>query len=167
MGQSVQEFIAAAKTKAREEYEKQRDLHLIELGLVKEEKTTLYSKFHTDTCNVWDPEKQMYCGTVSQAIDVTDEEYEEIKKLSPKKITPPQTDDFAETLLNGILIISLIVGIIGCIVFLSLGFESYRGSSTYFISAGILLVASLVNFAVGKVLLNISNNLHSINSKIK
>ena len=109
----------------------------------------------------------MYSGTVNQAIEVTDEEYEEIKKLSPNKITPPQINDYAETLLNGILIISLIVGIIGCIVFLSLGFEAYRGSSTYFISAGVLLVASFVNFAVGKVLLNISNNLHSINSKIK
>ena len=82
MEKTAQDFIAALKAKEREEYERKRDLHLIELGLVKENMITIYSKHMTDMCREWDAEKQMYFKQVNEPISVTDEEYDEIKRLT-------------------------------------------------------------------------------------
>ena len=169
MGQSAQEFISVAKAKAREDYEKKRDAHLIRLGLVdKEKKSIQYSRYQTAEYTTWDPEKQMYFGTVCSPIEVTDEEYEEIKRLTEDK--SKETLDMsngAESFLNVILIISLIIGIIAALGLFITGSIQYRGGGIYMLGGAAMLITSLVNFAVGKVVLNISNNLHSINAKTK
>ena len=168
MGQTVQEFIQAAQAKEREEFERKRDLHLIKLGLVDDSKTvTSYSKYQTSIHTYWDSEKQMYFAKTAAPLSVSDEEYEEIKRLTQHKTETPTLNDSAETFLNVVLIISLIVGILGAMILFVAGAETYRGGEVYFISGGVLLVSSIINFAIGKVVLNISNNLHMLNYKVK
>ncbi len=168
MGQTVQEFIQAAQAKEREEYEYKRNLHLLELGLIDSEKITkYYSKSQSSVYTMWDSEKQMWYYSTPAPLDVTDEEYEEIKRLSEKKEEPLVLNNGAESFLNVMLIISLIIGIIGTLALFVIGMTQYIGGGVYIISAVALLIASLVNFSVGKVALNISKNLHTINAKIK
>lgn len=167
MGQTVQEFIQAAQAKEREEFERKRNRHLIELGLIDSEKSTkYYSKHKSSVHTMWDSEKQMWYYSTPAPLDVTDEEYKEIKRLSEKKKEPLVLNNSTESFLNVMLIISLIIGIIGTLALFSIGMNQY-GGEVLIISAVALLIASLVTFSVGKVVLNISNNLHSINAKIK
>lgn len=109
----------------------------------------------------------MWYYSTPAPLDVTDEEYEEIRRLSEKKEEPLVLNNGAESFLNVMLIISLIIGIIGTLALFVIGMTQYIGGGVYIISAIALLIASLVNFSVGKVALNISNNLHTINAKIK
>lgn len=167
MGQTVQEFIQAAQAKEREEFERKRDFHLIGLGLIDSEKSTkYYSKYQSSVYTMWDSEKKMWYYSTPAPLDVTDEEYEEIKRLTQHKTETPTLNDSAETFLNVVLIIFLIVGILGAIILFVIGADTYSGE-VYFISGGVLLVTSMINFAIGKVVLNISNNLHMLNYKVK
>lgn len=167
MGQTVQEFIQDAQAKEREEFERKRDFHLIGLGLIDSEKSTkYYSKYQSSVYTMWDSEKKMWYYSTPAPLDVTDEEYEEIKRLTQHKTETPTLNDSAETFLNVVLIIFLIVGILGAIILFVIGADTYSGE-VYFISGGVLLVTSMINFAIGKVVLNISNNLHMLNYKVK
>ena len=70
MDPKVKEFLAATKVKEK----KVRDEHLISLGLAKRE----YSDKYDDNHPQYDyAKKQYFCES---PIDITDEEYEEIKK---------------------------------------------------------------------------------------
>ena len=163
MEKTAQDFIAALKAKEREEYERKRDLHLIELGLVKENMIAIYSKHMTDMCREWDAEKQMYFKQVNEPISVTDEEYDEIKRLTQFDALNINNDSekHLQSFLNVFLIISIVVAII-----ISL-FGIISGGITYVIIGVILFGTSWLYCVIGEVLLNISNNLHSINSKVK
>lgn len=164
MEKTAQDFIAALKAKEREEYERKRDLHLIELGLVKENTITIYSRVQTEMCRMWDNEKQMYFNLVKEPIAVTDEEYDEIKRLTHVKEPNINSDSekHLKSFLKAYLIISIIVAII---IFIG---GIIADSFIIGVIIGIvLLVTSWLYYVIGGVLLNISNNLHSINSKVK
>ena len=93
MGQSVQEFIKALQAKEREEYEKKRDAHLIKLGLVNEnENINHYSKTKTAAHTRWDAEKKMWYYSTYAPLAISDDEYEEIKRLT--KNTQGKTESF-------------------------------------------------------------------------
>ena len=85
MNPMVEEFIS----KMKDEQEKQKKEHLISLGLIDETKSVEVIEYYdvwdgTQECQ-WIPNKQKYRKKVQkyEALDVTDEEYQEILKYAP------------------------------------------------------------------------------------
>ena len=85
MNPKVEEFIC----KMKEEQEKQKKEHLISLGLIDETKSIETIEYYdvwdgTKECE-WVPNEQKYRKKVYkyEALDVTDEEYQEILKYAP------------------------------------------------------------------------------------
>lgn len=76
-------------------------------------------------------------------------------------------DNGAEKFLGVISGILLAVSIIASVVLMFLAMDAYRGGEYYLLGGLVLLLPSLISFASIKVILNISNNLHKINSKLK
>ena len=104
MDTKVKEFLEAAKSKEREAFEKERDKHLISLGLIKEgESIREYSDRYVYPFTLWDKEKQKYYYDKKVPINVTDDEYEEIKKYSTKEVVEETTklNKGAEKFLGG------------------------------------------------------------------
>ena len=99
----------------------------------------------------------------------TDEEYEEIKRMtSDLSLVNIGIDYGAENflrILNGIL---LTIGIIVAVVLFFSSFDSYGDEALGWILGGVaVLLSSLFSWGVVRVLLNISNNLYQINTKLK
>lgn len=181
MNPKVLEFIENAKKAQAEaqELERQkqaaeRDALLISLGLCRMEMVEIKRdeayKINFEGVK-YDAEKDIYYRGGAVAIDVTDEEFEEIKKYAPKKekieqIGDVPLDNSAEQFLGVLNVISLVICCIAAFILIVAGMDSYR--ERYLIGVGIgLAVFSLIYYACMKVVLNISNNLHKINSKIK
>jgi len=89
MNTKVQEFIDKMKEEQKEVELKQREEHLISLGLIDEEKTK-YGIVYLDNWDgtkdcKFDNEKNKYYkeSFVPAAIEITDEEYQEILKYAP------------------------------------------------------------------------------------
>lgn len=180
MNPQVLEFIEQAKKTQIEtsdlEMQRQqaeRDALLISLGLyrneiVEVEKQVAY-KINFDGVK-YDEENDIYYREIKCALDVTDEEFEEIKKYAPQKenIGRKEGDDInnsAEQLLGVINGLSLVVC---CILALILVVGGISNSESYEVCIGVCLaLVSLISYACIKVVLNISNNLHQINSKLK
>ena len=172
MNPKVKQFLEEAKAKERAEFEKQRDAHLITLGLGDEEKSTLeYSDCYSPALGFekYDREQNKYYKRVPAPIEVTDEEYEQIKRYTaPKVQTIADSDDeanSAEVFLGGINNIVRIIVIATSIVIAI--FALIESSWMLFLLGVLLLLGGLITTAAVKVLLNISNNLHDINSKLK
>lgn len=172
MNPKVKQFLEEAKAKERAEFEKQRDAHLVKLGLVDEEKSTLeYSNSYSEALGFvnYDAEKDMYYKGVFVPVEVTDEEYEQIKRYTaPKVQTIADSDDeanSAEVFLGGVNNIVRVIVIATSIVIAI--FALIESSWMLFLLGVLLLLGGLITTAVVKVLLNISNNLHDINSKLK
>lgn len=167
MNPKVKQFLEEAKAKERAEFEKQRDAHLIKLGLVDEDKSTIeYSDCYTPAYGFekYDRELNKYYKRVPAPIEVTDEEYELIKRYSATKPTVTQNND-AEIFLDKVNSFVAIVSIVTSIVLAALALKD--GSWVLFLGVVVIAIVSLISSAAVKVLLNISNNLHDINSKLK
>ena len=156
MDPKVKEFIDSAKSKERAKFEKERDAHLIRLGLVEKGKIRTYN------------------GVSSIPLSVTDEEYEEIKRLTEEKSNEEiKIENGAEKFLGALNTVFFVIGIVAAIVFLIAAIDnlSYYLSEdegiTYLITSIVILIGSFISWSVTRVLLNISNNLHQINSKLK
>ena len=108
---------------------------------------------------------------MDQIIVTTKKPKNEQIEVEEKVITGNQEcniEDGAETFLGIINSISLVVGIISAIILFFISADSYGGESTTFAIAGIVvLFISFVSWAIVRVLLNISINLHKINAKLK
>ena len=176
MDLKVKEFIDAAKSKEREEFERQRDALLISLGLVKSEKERKFSKRRSAYFPQYDEETKQYFGEFIVAADVTDEEYQEIRRIAQKreqKSTDADMENGAESFLAVLNGIFLGIGIIAAIILLFVAIDCFNSYTTedegpiYLISSFVMLLVSFVSWAVTRVLLNISNNLHKINAKLK
>lgn len=171
MDEKVKEFLETAKAKKREAFEKKRDEHLISLGLINEEESVReYSEAYNYGKGFvkWDAEQQKYYKYITIVpVSVSDEEYEEIQKVSaaPTTIEDETVENGAEKFLGVINGIVLAVSIIAAVI-LALVAMSEAGGALFFIGLGVLLVG-LISWAIVKVMLNISNNLHEINSKLK
>ena len=170
MDTKVKEFLDAAKAKEREAFEKKRDEHLISLGLVNEgESVREYADNYNYVFNKWDEEAKKYYREKLVAISVTDEEYEEIKKYSATNAVAAkeELENGAEKFLAVINGISLTIGIIASVALMFVAADSYRNGGYFLLASVAILLMSLVSWAIVKVILNISNNLHKINSKLK
>ncbi len=131
MNAKVQEFIE--KMKAEEQ--KRREEHLISLGLIDEEKSFIGKKYFdkwdgTSSCHFDNQENKYFKEMkIEVALDVTEEEYQEILKYSPltkKKETEIQSIDItysdAINIVAKILLFGNIIG--GLILFFALS-DSY------------------------------------------
>ena len=170
MDAKVKEFLDAAKAKEREAFEKKRDEHLISLGLIDEESEVVreYSSYYSTRFEKWDVDKKMYYYDIKQPVKVTDEEYEEILKYSTKnEIEEIEIENGAEKFLSVMNGINLAIGIISAVVLICIALDAYRNGGYYFLASVVILLTSLISWAIVKVVLNISNNLHKINSKQK
>lgn len=187
METQVQEFIEAKRAEQRKQYEQERDKLLISLGLIKEvvREYSPTHKFKHPLYVTWDKEQKNYYYEKSIPYSVTDEEYEEIKRLTQQQAVqqkspqqnnaeekvivkyaePDEVSNGAEVFLGVINTIGLVLYIIAAVIVLMLGLEE-----SLFLAlaagAGVLLMG-FISWAIVKVILNISNNLHHINSKLK
>lgn len=157
MDQKVKEFIEAARTEERKDFERQRDALLMSLGFVKAEKERRYANRRSTYFPYYDEDKKQYFGEFTVPVDVTDEEYEEIKRITGKNTHPINTkNNSAENFLRVMNIISLIIGFIMALILLIL---SANYGPSFILISGIVILTSLTSWAIIKVLLNISNNL--------
>lgn len=166
MHPKVEEFLQ----KAKEEELKNRQKKLIELGLYEKVECDGTNGFHA--CNrVWNQERQCYelKHYTHVAIDVSDEEYEEILNANANanaNANNTRRSDGAESILGILNVITLILGIAAGFICLIIGVNNY-GSGSLIISGICITIISIISWAALKVILNISNNLHQINSKLK
>ena len=153
--------------KAKAEELKERQKKLIELGL--------YEAIEVDGQNgydsyewVWNNEKGISEPKYYKRydIDISDEEYEEILKYYPNTNSTPISDS-AESILEVLNVITLIFGIATGFICFIIGVIGQYGSSYLIISGICIAIISIISWTVLKVILNISNNLHQINSKLK
>lgn len=129
MNPKVEEFI----NKMKEKQEKEKQEYLISLGLIDETKSINTIDFFdewdgTKECQ-WDYNAQKYCKKVQkfEALDVTDEEYQEILKYAPISQTQISNKSksnkkqvfqtkWANILYKLVLILSIIILIAGIVV---------------------------------------------------
>lgn len=129
MNVKVQEFINKKKSELQEKKIKQRNEHLISLGLVDESKSVegvVYFDVWDGSKDVkWDEEKQKYSKRtyIPTPIEVTDEEYDEILKYAPidkkdevKKEVETTWANAIKVIANILLVLNIIGGIILCMV---------------------------------------------------
>ena len=164
MDEKLQKYLDEAKAKER----RKKDELLISLGLTKDETVRIYSESYSDVYNKWDAETDKYYADVKVPITVTDEEYEEIKKYASNSTDEAtDLDTKAENFLAILNAIFLIIGIITALVILYKGMNSTGSFKEHLIEAAVVAGGSLISWAIWKVVLNISYNLHEINSKLK
>ena len=131
MNPKVQEFIE----KMKDEEQKRREEHLVSLGLLDEEKSFIGKKYFdkwdgTSNCHFDRKENKYYKEMkIEVALDVTEEEYQEILKYSPQtKRKEPETQSIetpysdAINIVANILLFGNIIG--GLILFFALS-DSY------------------------------------------
>ncbi|MBQ7853559.1 MAG: hypothetical protein IJ352_00850 [Muribaculaceae bacterium] len=119
MNAKVQEFINQKK----QEEKKKRDEHLISLGLVTGEKTIQreYLEYYVYGATLDEESERYYFEhEIEHAIDVSEEEYQEILKYSSvtkKKEIDYKWANIIEKVAKTFLFINIFCGIILCIVF--------------------------------------------------
>ena len=155
-----------------------RDNHLISIGLIDKAKTNrIYSgeTGYDPYNNTYDEEKKKFFSEALVALEVTDEEYEEICKYFSPTLTQTQkeilkTATAAENTLNVIAIIVLVCGIIGALICLStiafVGRYNDFEPIGFVVSIGVLLT-SLITWAILRIICEIAINLRQINNKAK
>ena len=163
----------------KEQKEKERrDKYLISLGLIKG-----YERRYSDK-NYYpylkrDKETKQYYYDAPIPVEVTDEELEELKKYKALHDAPtnekgqhyipitdekPKTNNSAEESLGIINYFVLVLGIIFGVILILMSSEYGSGTIRY---GFFIIFVALVTWAMVKVYINISNNLHELNAKIK
>ena len=177
MNEQVSAFIEEQKQKKLEEFNRKKNEHLIELGLVDE-----IPKYLESNASQWYREQHGYIHRDEKGwfrkeplpMDVTDEEYEEICKVCPPKNEKDKNTDiklekkyssinFAEGIVITYAWFNFIVSIIVFFVLLVDPFDLYGGFYwvTFGIGVGVLLL-TLITWAIPLVLVNISQKLDNL-----
>ena len=180
MHELVKKYLDEAKAKEQEMIEEearkkkeQRDNYLIGLGLIAGMERR-YNKERGNQYCMWDDEKKMYYYDAQIPVEVTDEEFEEIQKYEKfhngKAVSSveekPDINNGAEATLSAINTIFFVLALIaGFTMFVAgMGDTAYRGLVKLSI---ILILGATISWAVVKVYVNISNNLHELNANSK
>ncbi len=172
MNEKVKTLIEKRKAELEENKQKERDKHLISLGLIDESKNERhYISYHHASAK-YDREKRMHYipGSV---LDISDAEYEEICKYFPpveKTIQIEPTS--AEKTLSVIATIILVVGILGSLISLvTLAFpDEYGNTSDSFSLMGFaisisILISTLITWSFLKVFCEMAANIRQGKSK--
>lgn len=178
MHELVKKYLDDAKAKellildeeARKKKEK-RDNYLIRLGLTTGTERR-YSKDYSNPYYSWDKEKRMYYYDAQIPVEVTDEEFEEIKKyekfhrgeVTTSVEQKPAINNGAESTLSMINTIFYVLSLIGAIIMFVMGM-SIPDYKWMLLDALFLIFGATITWAVVKVYVNISNNLHELNAK--
>jgi len=157
MNEQVQSFIEKAKVEQEATKLKERNQHLISLGLIDENKSERkYQEYFSENAK-WDIEKKMYYVGLDVAVETTDEEYNEICKYFPPKPEKEVKVNFEGSgvkTLNGfgtfsfvIASIAMLVAVIGFIMYLAndMDYSSERENAII----GISMASSLFPIAIG------------------
>ena len=176
MNEKVENLIKQEKERLETSEKQMRKNHLISIGLIDENKTE--RRYIEDSKVVpiagkYDKEQKKFYIEKPFAIDVSDDEYQEICKYFP-----PEKEEFisktnAENILNVMSIVTLVCGIIGtliCLFTIAFVFDRYgfdKFSPVGLVIAIGVLITSLVTYAILKVIREISINLRQINNKTK
>jgi hypothetical protein len=159
MNEKVKNLIQQEKERLDVSKKQMRDKHLMSLGLIDENKSDRKYQGYFSESAIWDGEKQMYYTGTDYALDVTDEEYDEIcKYFSPtptpeKKVKVDYQGSGVKTL-NGfgtyffvIASIAVLVAVIGFIMYLAndMDYSSERANAMI----GISLASSFFPIAIG------------------
>lgn len=156
MNEQVKSFIEKAKDEQETSKLKERNQHLISLGLIDENRSEgKYQNYFSETAR-WDEDKKMYYKGVDVAIEVTDEEYNEICKYYPpteKKLKVDYQGSGVKTL-NGfgtffffIASVAMLVAVVGFIMYLAndMNYSSEQENAML----GLSLASSLFPIAIG------------------
>jgi len=182
--EKVENLIKKEKERLDASKKQMRDTHLISLGLTDENKTERIYQDRYSNSAIREHETGKYYTLKHHALEVTDDEYEEIcKYYSPtqpeKEITKPKTtlntstevtsNTGAEVTLNTIAVIVLVCGIIGtliCLFTITFSGGHYKDEFSligFIVSIGILLT-SLTTWSVLKVFCEIAMNVRQSNN---
>lgn len=167
MNEIVSKFIEEQKEKQKVELQKQREEHLVELGLIDGEKSYAHPGL-----SEYDAKKYGYTHQDSKgfykikngvAMKVSDEEYEEICKLCPPKkgksnSNNPIVSDFAEKAASWCAWFIFIVGIFQLLHLLIDGLFYWYEDWEFEIGAGVVMF-STISWSIMLVLVNISHKL--------
>lgn len=180
MNQQLKEFFEKNEVIERDTFLKEKESILIQCGLYSTEKQ--YSD-KRDWASKYDPETKKYCKDVKVPLDVTDDEYCKIleiyrknnvsaaeKKKEDKVIHLESVNPHAERILNFFIVVRLIFCILLSVLFIVLGIalnDEFYTAAPIPLIAGIALAffeltLGLVSWALQKVVINMSNNLHNV-----
>lgn len=180
MHELVKKYLDEGKAKEQEildeearKKKEERDNYLIRLGLTTGTERR-YSKEYSGPYCSWDKEKEMYYYDAQVPVEVTDEEFEEIRKYEkfhngeiPVSAEAKATlDNGAESTLSVINSVFYILAWIVAFTMFIVGLSDYGYRGLIKLSI-ILILGATITWAVVKVYINISNNLHELNAKIK
>ena len=174
MNIKIQELIEEKKKRLDSSKQAQRDKHLIKLELIDEEKSNReYSDAYRHTHPYYDSEKKKHYREVKVALNITEQEYEELCKYFP--LESEEVDDFNtyENTLSTIGNITLIAGLICTIIlFFSIVFIDAPYGDSEFNSAGFAITLSvflttITTWALLRVISSISINVRQLNNKTK
>ena len=161
MHPKVEEFLQ----KAKEDELKKRQDQLIKLGLYEEIEVSNGNYNRLGYITDKDTGQYVYKYYKWVAIDISDEEYEMILKYYPPNEQEQPCNNGAEKFLETINTLTLIIGIVIAMALALYGFIAGSSMSILYGIGGALITT--IYWAVIKVTLNISNNLHQINAKLK
>ena len=164
MNKKVQEFIEKMKEIEKAKELKQREEHLISLGLIDEEKTKRGIVYldNWDGTRGWkfDNEKNKYYKEdyVPAAIEVTDEEYQEILKYAPITTKKQEETVAQKGVANTIKTVAIIFAIINTIDILVLVFGTEWSELTNYYSSQIIgmIVARCAYFLIIPIIIGLS-----------
>ena len=121
MNLQVENLLKTEKERIIASDKQKRDKHLISIGLVDKEKSIrIYSEqdIYTSEFDKYDDEKKKYYKENAVALDVTDEEYNEVCKYFPPKSDIFGKDSKFGKIYPALSIISIICTIIGAVIIL-------------------------------------------------
>ena len=183
MNPIVSEFLEKKRNAQRVKFEKERDSLLVSLGLVETVKEYSPTGQRSSTYFKLDEETGQYYCNKKIPVEVTDEEFEEIKQVAGQTSKSDQPsaqssskmylDNNAERFLSVVNTISLVIS---CAVAFILFCMSIKQFIDYdapeilfwgFLYSALMVFVALIGYAFLKVYLNMSNNLHELNAKVK
>lgn len=164
--------------KVRNFLDKAKSEKLVSMGLIKET-TREYGPYGLKYPK-YDPETKQYYRDVPIPVDVTDEEFEKICRYEQINQQKHQEEDIdakieerrsvkngAEKTLGVFNSIGIVFGIIMAAICILVGiFADFDYSVLFIVYGVIIIIPFILSWATLKVFLNISNNLHQINSKL-
>ncbi len=178
MNELVAKFIEEKKKEQENKLKKQREEHLLNLGIVDNSNVT--KKYCSKDLLEWQRKEYGYIyhdengyfryNENPVALDISDEDYAEICKLCPPESNKIEANEsklesnsFAENVVTVLAWILLLIGVVGGLAFMINAGESYDFNWSLFGTGIGLLLSCSISWGVLLVLANISRKLDLLN----
>lgn len=170
MNPKVQELISKKQEEIKKEKLEKREHHLIKLGLTANTKRVYFDNWTNSPDCKYDEEKKKYYEETAGALEVSDEEYNEICKYFPEENDDePTTESIsngAENTLKTTAGIILIIGVLSLFAGIIIVLAEELPIITL-IDIVKFFLTTLISWAIMRCIANISITLKEIKSKIK